>query len=70
MTSIFFSPVLAQDHVELGLLLDRSRSRGGRPGSGNRHGSRRRYAPFLLQQLGQLGRFEDGEVRQLIYDFA
>ena len=43
-----------QDHVELGLLLDRSGGSGATAGGGNRHRSGGGHAPLLFEQLGEL----------------
>jgi hypothetical protein len=39
-------------------------------GGGNRHRSGGRNAPLLFEQLRQLGRLEDGELRQVVYDLC
>jgi hypothetical protein len=63
MTSIFLSPT-AQHDRELGLFLG-SRGRRTRRRSHCHRGSRR-HAPLLFEQLGEISRLEDGELRQLV----
>src|SRR5579883_1864476 len=52
-----------KDDVELGLLRRRSRGRDGDRGG-------RRDAPFFLEHLRELGRFDDGERREIVNQFG
>src|SRR4051794_10208291 len=54
---------------ELGLLLDRRRG-GARGARGDGDGGRGRDAPLLLEQLCQLGGFENGQRRKIVNDFG
>ena len=56
-----------QNHVELGLLLDRSGGGGARSG-GDSHGGGGGNAPLLFEQLGELGGLQHGEGGEVFDD--
>src|SRR5215204_3365289 len=58
-----------EDDGELGLLLDRRRG-GARRAGGDGDGGRGRDAPLLLEQLCELGGFENGQRRKIVNDFG
>ena len=53
---------------ELGLLLDRQRRQRRRAGR-DRDRGRGGHAPLLFQHLGEVGRLENGEAREIVDDF-
>jgi hypothetical protein len=59
-----------KDHVEFSLLLGGGSS--GSAGAGSSHGDRSgsRNAPLLFEKLRQLGSLENGEGRQVVYEFG
>src|SRR5262245_34674930 len=55
---------------ELGLLFSRSSATTGARSGSNGHRGRGGHAPLLFEHLGELGRLEDGQCRQLVYDLG
>ena len=69
MTSIFLSPMAAEDDGELGLLLDRrgGGGAGGRSGGdGDRGGGR--DAPLGFEEFGELSGFENRQRGEFVDD--
>jgi len=61
----------SQNNGELRLFRSRCGTSGGTANSsGHRDGCRGGNAPFIFEQLGELGRLEDGQARQVINQFC
>ncbi|CDX42910.1 hypothetical protein MPLSOD_470010 [Mesorhizobium sp. SOD10] len=60
---------IGENNVEFRLLFSRSSGSGSTTATGgNSHRSGGRNAPLLFQELRQLGRLEDGQLRKVVYD--
>ena len=68
MTSIFLSPMAARTTVNSVFSSTAAAAATPRSG-GDRHGGGGRNAPFGLEQLGEIGGFENGQARQFFDDF-
>ena len=67
MTLIFFSPPALRMTANSVCSSTAAAAAAGRRDS---HRRRRRDAPLRLQQLGELGRFQDGQLREVVDDFC
>src|SRR6185437_5149295 len=56
-------------HREFGLLFNGSSGSAATGRAGHRHRGCGGYAPLLFEQLGEFGRFEHGEAREVVDDF-
>ena len=69
MTLIFFSPPdLRMTANSVCSSAAAAAAAAGPAGDGHRGG--RRHAPLLLQQLGELGRLQNGQLREVVDDFC